>query len=190
MTVPAEIRAGATIQWVEPAGTDLNGNAATSASWTLTTYLRTHVNHEGATVVGTARSDGGWNMAISASTSTGFEAGTWYWETRLTSGALVIPNGYGTFTVLSSLYYTGQPSSFDGRSQAEKDLEAVQAAIRDLVAKKAQQYTIGSRSFTAQNLGQLMQREAQLKAVVARERAAEKVAQGLGNPGNLFVRFS
>jgi hypothetical protein len=35
-----------------------------------------------------------------------------------------------------------------------------------------------------------MQREAQLKAVVARERAAEKIAAGLGNPGNLFVRFS
>ena len=35
-----------------------------------------------------------------------------------------------------------------------------------------------------------MQREAQLKAIVAREKAAEKVAAGLGNPGNLFVRFS
>ena len=34
-----------------------------------------------------------------------------------------------------------------------------------------------------------MQREAQLKAIVARERAAEKVAQGLGNPMSMFVRF-
>lgn len=190
MTVPAEIRAGTTIQWIEPAGVDLNGDAATSASWTLTTYLRTDVNHEGATVVGTARSDGGWNMAISASTTTGFDAGTWYWQTRLTSGALVVPYGNGTTTVLPSLYYAGQPDAFDGRSQAEQDLEAVQLAIRELIAKKAKQYTIGSRSFTAHDLGQLMQREAQLKAIVARERAAEKVAQGLGNPSNLFVRFS
>jgi len=190
MTVPAEIRAGTTVQWIEPAGVDLDGNAATSATWTLTTYLRAHINHEGAIVVGTARTDGGWNMAISASTTSGFDAATWYWETRLTSGALVVPNGYGTTTVLPSLFYTGQPDAFDGRSQAEIDLEAVQLAIRELIAKKAKQYTIGSRSFTAQDLGQLMQREAQLKAIVARERAAEKVAQGLGNPGNLFVRFS
>jgi hypothetical protein len=34
-----------------------------------------------------------------------------------------------------------------------------------------------------------MEREAQLKAIVARERAAEKVAAGLGNPGTMFVRF-
>jgi len=35
----------------------------------------------------------------------------------------------------------------------------------------------------------LMEREAQLKAIVARERAAEKVAAGLGNPHSLYVRF-
>lgn len=34
-----------------------------------------------------------------------------------------------------------------------------------------------------------MEREAQLKAIVAREKAAEKVAAGLGDPRNLFVRF-
>ena len=55
--------------------------------------------------------------------------------------------------------------------------------------KGAKQYTIGNRSFTAIDLAQLMEREAQLKAIVARERAAEKVAAGLGDPRNLFVRF-
>lgn len=190
MTVPAEITAGATVQWIEPPGIDLDGHAATSATWTLTTYLRTDTNHEGATVVGTARSDGGWTMAIAASVTVNFDAGTWYWQSRLTSGATVVPYGSGTLTILPSLYYTGQPAAYDGRSQAEQDLEAVTTAIRGLIAKQAKQYTIGSRSFTAQDLGQLMQRESQLKAIVARERAAEKVAQGLGNPGNLFVRFS
>ncbi len=190
MTVPAAIRAGDTIQWIEPAATDLDGNAATSATWTLTTYLRMHVNHEGATVVGTARSDGGWNNAISASTSTGFDAGTWYWQSRITKNTTVITIGEGTLTVSPSLYYTGQPAAFDGRSQAEKDLEAVQTAIRNLISKEAKQYTIGSRSYTAQDLTQLMQRESQLKAIVARERAAEKIAAGLGDPRNVFVRFS
>jgi hypothetical protein len=95
----------------------------------------------------------------------------------------------GSSDVLPSLAYTGTPAALDGRSQAEQDLDAVQAAIRALVTRGAKSYTIGGRSWTSNDLGLLMQREAQLKAVVARERAGEAVAAGLGDPGNLFVRF-
>ena len=168
---------------------DLDGNAATSASWTLISYLRTTTASEGATVTGTARADGGWDMAITATTSSAFDAGTWYWETRATSGATVLSIGSGTTQVLPSLSYAGSPGAFDGKSQAEQDLAAVQAAIRAIVSKGAKSYTIGSRKFDAADLGQLMEREAQLKAIVARERAAEKVAAGLGDPRSLFVRF-
>lgn len=189
MTVPATIRAGDSVSWIVPATVDLSGNAATSATWTLTTFLRTNTASEGATVTGAARSDGGWNNAISATTSGGFDAGTWHWQTRISSGATVITLGSGTTTVLPSLSYANTPAAFDGRSQAEKDLEDVQAAIRGLITKRSKQYTIGSRSFTSLDLPALIQRESQLKAIVARERAAEKVAAGLGDPRNLFVRF-
>jgi hypothetical protein len=189
MTVPATIRAGTTVGWVEPPALDLDGNAATSASWTLITYLRTNTASEGATVTGTARADGGWDMAITATTSSAFDAGTWYWETRATSSATVLSVGSGTTQVLPGLNYTGAPGAFSGQSQAEQDLVAVQAAIRAIVSKGAKQYSIGSRSFTTTDLGELMKREAQLKAIVARERAAEKVAAGLGDPRSLFVRF-
>jgi hypothetical protein len=190
VTVPAELRAGDTVQWIEPATVDLDGNAATSASWVFTTYLRTNTAAEGATVVGTARADGGWNMAILAATSSGFDAGSWSWQSRITSGALVRTVGSGSTTVLPALDYAGSPAAFDGRSQAEQDLAAVSAAIRAIISKGSKQYTIGTRSYTSQDLGVLMQRESQLKAIVAREKAAEKVAQGLGDPRNLFVRFS
>jgi hypothetical protein len=174
---------------VEPPAVEFDGNAATSASWTLISYLRTNTNHEGATVTGTARADGGWDMAITATTSSAFDAGTWYWETRITSGATVLTIGSGTTKVLPGLNYSGQPAAFNGQSQAEQDLAAVQAAIRAIVSKGAKSYTIGSRKFDAADLAQLMQRESQLKAIVARERAAEKVAAGLGDPRSLFVRF-
>ena len=36
---------------------------------------------------------------------------------------------------------------------------------------------------------ELIKRESQLKAIVNRERAAEKVAAGLGDPRSVFVRF-
>lgn len=189
MTVPAEITAGSTLQWIEPAGTDPAGNPATSASWTLTISFRTNTAGEGASITGTARADGGWDVALSAAVTAGWDAGTWYWQRRITSGDDVVITGSGTTTVVPSLAYTGTPEAFDGRSQAEQDLDAVQAAIRSLISKGAKQYTIGSRSFTSNDLGLLMQREAQLKAIVARERAAEKAAQGLGDPGTMFVRF-
>jgi len=189
MTVPATIRAGDTVAWVEPAALDLDGNAATSAAWTFTTFLRFNTASEGATVTGTARADGGWNMAISATTSAAFDAGIWSWQSRIASGATVITVGSGSFQVLASLSYAGSPGAFDGRSQAQVELDEVRAAIRVIVNKGFKSYTIVSRRFDAADLGQLMQRESQLKAIVAREKAAEKVAAGLGDPRSLYVRF-
>jgi len=189
VTVPAELTAGSTLQWIEPPATDPAGSPATSASWVLTITFRTNTASEGATITGSARSDGGWDVALSAALTTGWVAGTWYWQRKIISGADVVITGSGTTTVLTSLDFTGDPTAFDGRSQAEQDLEAVQTAIRSIISKGAKQYSIGSRSYTVNDLGLLMQREAQLKAIVARERAAEKAAQGLGDPGTMFVRF-
>jgi len=189
VTVPAALTVGATIQWIEPAATDPAGNPATSATWTLQIDFRTNTAGEGVTVTGSARSDGGWDVALSAATTSNWTPGVWYWQARITSGSDVVITGSGTTTVQASLAFTGDPTAFDGRSQAEQDLEAVQAAIRAIISKGAKSYSIGSRSYTSQDLGPLMQREAQLKAIVARERAAEKAAQGLGDPMSMFVRF-
>jgi len=188
LTVPASIVAGSTIEWIEPPAL-VTDSPATSDTWTLQISFRTNTAGEGATVAGTARADGGWNVALSAATTESWDAGTWYWQKRITSGAVVVVTGSGTTEVLPSLSFTGDPTAFDGRSQAEQDLDAVQAAIRAIVSKGAKQYSIGNRSYTSNDLGLLMQREAQLKAIVARERAAEKIAQGLGDPRNVFVRF-
>jgi len=189
MTVPATIRAGDTVTWVEPAALDLDGSAATSAAWAFTTFLRFNTASEGATVTGAARADGGWDMAISAATSAAFDAGPWNWQSRITSGATVITVGSGGVQVQASLSYAGSPAAFDGRSQAEVELDEVRAAIRKIINKGAKSITIGIRRYDAADLGRLMQRESQLKAIVAREKAAEKVAAGLGDPRSLYVRF-
>jgi hypothetical protein len=188
VTVPAEIVAGTTVTWIEPPAT-VNNTSAQSDTWTLQVSFRTNVSGEGATAAGSARSDGGWDVSLLASTTESWTSGTWYWEKQITSGAVVVVIGSGTTEVLPSLSYVGDPTAFDGRSQAEQDLDAVQAAIRAIISKGAKQYSIGNRSYTANDLNLLMQRESQLKAIVARERAAEKIAQGLGDPRNVFVRF-
>jgi hypothetical protein len=66
----------------------------------------------------------------------------------------------------------------------------VQAAIRSIISGGAvAEYTIGSRRLKKMEMADLLALESKLKAEVKREQAAAMVANGLGNPHNLFVRF-
>jgi hypothetical protein len=187
--IPSQIRAGDTIKWRDDAGVDNLGNAITSATWTLTYYLRFDHNNEGATVVGTAYGSG-WEFVISQATSAAFDAGQWYFQAEATKSGEHVTLGAGQFEVLPSLSYTGSPTAFDGRSQAQKDLDAVDAAIRAIVTGGVvRQYSIGNRSLSKYDLSDLLALQSQLKAQVIREQKAEAIANGLGNPHNLFVRF-
>jgi hypothetical protein len=191
VNIPAQIRAGDTVKWRDDAAADTLGNAVTSASYGLTYYLRTNSTHEGATVVGVAYGSG-WEFTITAATSDGFDAGQWFWQAVATAtvGGEVTTLGAGQLTVQPGLDYTGQPSAFDGRSQAEKDLAAVQSAMRAIIAGGAvAEYTIGSRRLKKMEMADLITLESKLKSEVKREQAAALQAQGLGNPHNLFVRF-
>lgn len=189
MKIPAQIRAGDTIKWRDDAGVDNLGNEIISSTWTLTYYLRTNTASEGSTVVGTSYGNG-WEFTISATTSAAFDAGDWYWQAIATSGSDKVTLGAGQLEVLAALEYSGTPGAFDGRSQAQKDLDAVQAAIRALVSGGVvKEYTIGNRNLKKYDLPDLLQLEAKLKAEVKREQMAELMANGLGNPHNLFVRF-
>ena len=188
MNIPATIRAGDTIKWRDVAGVDNLGNVVSSADYTLTYWLRTNTASEGASAVGTAYGIG-WEFTILAATSAGFDAGTWYWQAIASKTGSVLTLGAGQLSVDAVLSYAGTPGAFDGRSQAQIDLDAVQAAIRAIISGQAKQYSIGSRSFTKLDLGELMERESRLKAEVKREQMASLIANGQGNPHNLFVRF-
>ena len=188
MQIPATIRAGDTVKWRDDASTDNLGNSIDSGTWALTYYLRTNTASEGATVVGSSYGLG-WEFTLAAATSAGFDAGTWYWQAIATSGSDKVTLGAGQIEVLAALEYSGTPGAFDGRSQAAQDLQAVQTAIRAIISGQAKQYSIGNRSFTKLDLGDLMERESRLKAEVKREQMADLIANGQGNPHNLFVRF-
>jgi hypothetical protein len=189
VNIPAQIRAGDTVKWRDDAAADTLGNAVTSGTWTLTYYLRTNTASEGATVVGTAYGQG-WELTIAAATSAGFDAGQWFWQAIATAGSEKLTLGAGQLEVLAALNYTGTPGAFDGRSQAEKDLAAVQSAMRSIISGGAvAEYTIGSRRLKKMEMADLITLESKLKSEVKREQAAALQAQGLGNPHNLFVRF-
>lgn len=189
ISVPEIIYAGDTIIFDVPAFTDPVGENVDSGTYTLVWYARTNTASEGASITGVAEADG-WRITVPSSTTTDFDAGLWTWQAIATSESLQYTAGRGQFTVKATLEYSGTPGAFDDRSRAEIDLEKVEAAIRTLAeGGVVQEYTIGNRSLKRYKMGELLQLRDALKAEVDRERRAEKVRQGLGNPGVTRVRF-
>jgi len=190
VNIPPRLRAGDTIQWRDEATTDNLGTPIDSSTWTLTYWLRTNTAAEAASVVGTPYGSG-WSFLISAATSSAFDSGTWYWQAIASKTGAVFTVGSGSATVDPLLSYTGTATAYDGRTQAQKDLEAVQLAIRTLLSGgSVKEYRIGQRTLKRYDLAELLQLEAKLKADVKREEAAQLMANGLGNPRNMFVRFN
>lgn len=187
--VPDTIYAGDTVIFDVPAFTDSIGTEIASSAYTLTWYARTNTASEGATITGVAESTG-WRVTVPSSTTAGFDAGLWTWQAIATSGSVQYTAGRGQFTVKATLEYSGDPTAFDDRSRAQIDLDYVQAAIRTLAqGGVVQEYTIGGRSLKRYKMAELLQLRDALQAEVDRERRAEKVKQGLGNPGVTRVRF-
>jgi hypothetical protein len=187
--VPDTIYAGDTVIFDVPAFNDSIGTEISSGSYTLTWYARTNTASEGATIVGVAESTG-WRITVPSSTTAGFDAGLWTWQAIATSGSLQYTAGRGQFTVKATLEYSGDPTAFDDRSRAQIDLDYVEAAIRTLAqGGVVQEYAIGGRSLKRYKMAELLQLRDSLKAEVDRERRAEKIKQGLGNPGVTRVRF-
>lgn len=189
MNIPSQIRRGDTVRWRESATQDNFGNTIDSSTWALTFYFRTDKANHGATIVGTAYGSG-WELLLPAATTAAFDPGHWYWQALATKGGDKITLGSGRIEVLASLTYAGNPGAFDGRSQAHQDLDAVDAAIRALInGGVVQEYRIGQRSLKRYDLAELQVLRSRLISEVKREQAADSIANGLGNPHSVFVRF-
>ena len=188
--LPSVITAGTTIEWVDEATTAGINETISSPDWTLEYYLRTNAGNEGHIATGTQYSNStGWQFTISATDSAGFIAGNWFWVARAFNSDDVFEIGSGELIVKQSLQYTGTPAAIDNRTQTEKDLDAVTACIRALIEDKAQEYSIGNRTFKRIDIKDLRAREAELKSRVASEKRYSYISQGLGDPKNLYVRF-
>jgi len=193
MGIPSSITAGVDVVWIDAATTDIFGNDVTNVTHNLTYYFRLNTAGEGASATGVAY-ENGWKVTLPAATSAAMDASpNWYFQALLTavSGGAVTEYSRGQIEVQASLAYSGTPGAFDGRTQSQKDLDAVQAAIRSLMTGGAtQEYRIGNRSLKRYDLTELLALESRLKAVVARENKAKLIASGLGDPNNLYVRFN
>tara|TARA_R100001510_G_C7636092_1_gene194233 strand:- start:864 stop:1433 length:570 start_codon:yes stop_codon:yes gene_type:complete len=189
VNIPKKIYAGTTIKWRDDAAVGPLNESITSGTgnWSLTYYLRTNTNHEGHTVVGTSYGTG-WEFAISATDSAGFDSGNWFFYAEASKGSEKFTLGNGQLEVFASLAYTGQPGAFDGRTAAEKERDDIEAALAKF-KDGAQEYSVGNRTFKRVAMADLQMRLNRLNAIIVRERKAAMIANGLGDPHSLYVRF-
>jgi hypothetical protein len=184
MNIPGQLAAGDSITWHDDAAKDNLGNAVTSTDWALTYYIR---GAQSLDINATANGPG-WSTTISAAQSGTLTAGTFYWQAVVTKGSDRITLGSGQIKITPNL--SAATAGYDGRSEAEQALSAINTEIQArLTGGLTEEYTIGNRSLKKTSMKDLLEMQARYKSIVARERQASQIAQGLGNPRALYVRF-
>jgi hypothetical protein len=183
-TQPAEFYQGDRIEWVEP--------RVDPGATALTVWLRAATAGAGIEAPAVLTGDG-WRVTLTAQITAAMAPGAWDLQFISTVDGAPVTTGRGSLTVRKSLAFTGTAGAFDDRSQAQKDLAAIEEAIRQLVGG-AQEYQIGSlgsggRKVVRADLAELIKWRDRLKSEVMREKRAEMIAQGLGDPRRLYVRF-
>lgn len=192
MKIPSVIIQGDSVTWRDVAGKDNLGNAIASTDWTLAWYF------SGPTILtvnSTVYQDGWETSLTSAQTaaltaiSTGSKTPNYYWQATASKGAEKVTLGSGQIAITKNL--ATAVAGYDGRSQSEIDLSNVQAAIRARIAGGAiHEYYIGTRRLRYEGVAELLALESRLKLIVSKERQAQSIANGLGDPRNTFVRFN
>lgn len=184
MNVPALIYAGDTVKWNEPATADYSS----TTGWSAAFALRHATGNDALNISGVADGAGGWDFTITAVQSAALHANGHWWQLTVTKAAERFTLGTGELTVRANIPASG--NTFDGRSQAELDLAAVQAAMRAIISGGAvAEYSIGNRSLKKMSMPDLVALESKLKADVTREKRRARLAAGLDSGRAVFVRF-
>lgn len=178
--IPSEFTAGDTVSWID-ATVPPDADAAT-------VYLRGNYA-QGVSASGSLTADG-WRFTIQGSVTAGLTPSP-NWSAQTV--AVVDGESRATATlrveIKPSLAFTGNAAAVDLRTQARKDLDAAEEAIRALVAG-AQEYKIGfgnqGRTVRRADLSELIAWRDRLKAEVATE---ERAASGRVDRG-IYVRFT
>ena len=187
MNIPKSIIGDTTVKWRDGATTGPLGESITSEDWTLKYYLRTNARPQGHTATGQKYNDG-WEFVISATDTCKFQAGDWFFIVEASKGDEKFCIGKGRLEVLPSLCYVNDAAKYDGRSAAEKERDDLRVAIGKF-KDGAQEYSIGGRTFKRASMADLQMRIDRLNAIIVRERKASMIANGLGDPHSLYVRF-
>lgn len=137
-----------------------------------------------------AASGDDYHVQASSATTAAWLPGSYSWVSTVSLSGQRYTVGSGTLTIRPDL--SQQAAGYDGRSAAKKALDDAENALATFRATRGRtkKYTIGSRSMEFETAADILQEINFWRLKVTNEGAAEQIAQGLGNPKKLFVRFS
>lgn len=181
MNIPAFFYAGDTIKWSED---PIDGKP--SSLWTMVYSIKHESGNDAATVTGVPNASGGWDFTISAATSAGLHVTTHWWQAYITYNSERYTQGQGSLVVKANI--PGDGSNYDGRTQIQKDLDAIEAEIRARASGGATiEYSIGNRSLKKESISALLSLRSALRVDLAREQAAQRLSEGVGR--SIGIRF-
>lgn len=204
MKIPSRIVAGDTITWTDNAfwrQASPNDIWVSSGSYTLTYSFRGPSTGGALDLQATADPSGAdWDLVLSATQSAAFNTGnmpaTWWWQAYaalISAPSKKLLAGRGELVVEPNLSAISGVT-YSGQSLSEQQLAAVRAEITARINNHARtEYTIGSgpgmRHLKLEPMGELLKLQTRLELQVAREKAAEIAANGLGAPNKQLIRF-
>lgn len=130
----------------------------------------------------------GWVVNLSTTDTSSLIKGFAAYAIKATKASSEITIDSGRIEILPNVFSAN--GTFEYRSQARQDLEAVQAAIRAFISKGAiSDYSINGRSLKRCSLADLTALESRLMLRVKREERAEANKNGVPSGRVSFVRF-
>lgn len=175
-TEPARIVAGDTAKWIKQLG-----DYSAADGWVLTYTLVNATQRY--TITGTAAGTDHLVTAAAAITA-GWVAGDYSYRAQVAKAAEVFTVATGRITVEPTF-----AAATDGRSQARRTLEAVEATLEGRASSAVAEYQIAGRMLKNIPLTELLALRDRLRFDVLREEAAERAAAGLSPKGRITVRF-
>lgn len=173
--IPDSITAGTTLAFT------LALTAYPASSWSATLILRGPQSIDLA-----ATPDDALHLFRAPATDTeNWKAGEYWYAIRVTDGLDVHEVDSGAFTVAPDL--AAADVDYDGRTHAQRTLEAIEAVIEGRASKDQDSYRINNRELRRTSISQLLKLRDVYRQEVRRQRAAQKGRNTLGR--QVLARF-
>lgn len=157
-----------------------------SSAYAMVAVLKDGAGHDNVTVNGAANASGGWDFTITDEVTAPFTASIHYWQIYVTKDGERYTLGNGEMEVRANI--AGGGNTYDGRTQIQKDLDAIEAEIRARATGGATiEYSIGNRSLKKESISALLSLRSALRVDLSREKAAKRLSDGIGR--SIGIRF-
>lgn len=176
VVIPLQVSAGLSFQ------ATVDSALHQAPAWTCTLHLRGPSQIDLAAVPdGTTH-----KFAAAPAVTSDWEPGVYWWAIRATNGTDVVEIERGDITVLPDL--AAVTTLYDGRSENEIALEAIDAVLGKRASQDQQRYVINNRELWRTPIADLLKLRSYYNTRVRRERLRAKGASVMGR--NIPVRFS